>query len=150
MFWGGGGNENAISCFCGKELAIGMRFCFSIFLSRIIMISGPCPGPVIILERNIESNVKNLAETRVLARASSFYNSFGTKKRANAVKRMVFTNPAPQKRDTFISSHVFSRQNRCKMRADVPERAFRRGFPRYFRYFFRGLEWSRGPALDPL
>ena len=96
------------------------------------MVPGPCPGPVITLERNIESNVKNVAETRVLARVSSFYISFGAKKRANAVKRVVFTGPAPQKRDTFINLHIFVRQNCCKMKIHVPERAFRRGFPRYF------------------
>ena len=55
----------------------------SIFLSRVITGPGQGPGTVIILERNIESNVKNLAETRVLARASSFYIGFGAKKRAN-------------------------------------------------------------------
>ena len=103
------------------------------------MVPGPCPGPVIIFEGNIESNVENLAETRVLARASSFYTSFGAKKRANAVKRMVFTGPAPQKRDTFVNSHVFSRQNWCKMKMHAPERAFRLGFPRYFHCFLRGF-----------
>ena len=103
------------------------------------MVPGPCPGPVITLERNIESNVKNLAETRVLARASSFYVIFGALNRTNAIKRIVFTGPALQKRDTFINSHVFTRQNWCKMKMHAPERAFRLGFPRYFHCFLRGF-----------
>ena len=53
------------------------------FLSRIITSPGQGPGTIIILERSIESDVKNLAETRVLARASLFYIGFGAKKRAN-------------------------------------------------------------------
>ena len=44
------------------------------------MVPGACLGPVIILQASIESNVKNLAETRVLARASSFYIIFGASK----------------------------------------------------------------------
>ena len=100
------------------------------------MVPGPCPGPVKILEGNNESNVENVAETRVLARASSFYVMFGALNRTNAIKRIVFTGPDLQKRDTFINSHVFSRQNCSKINMHVPERAFRLSFPRYFQYLF--------------